>query len=177
MADDRCDLRVLVHVSEDALADRRVLLHVAALLERERSRLLEKPGWQADLADVVNESAEVRLIADLVRESHALGDVARVDRDRSRVASRVLVSRIESCDQRSRELEVRALKRVVGVGKIDRELALLLVQAIEPLRRHRRDQEQRERPRRDPDVHECEEGDDRRVDRRGREHDRHERPA
>ena len=79
MADDRCDLRVLVNVRENTLADRRVFLHLAPLLERERSGFLEKPGWQADLADVVHKSAEVRLVTDLIRQTHARRDVTRVD--------------------------------------------------------------------------------------------------
>ena len=63
VADDRRDLRVLVDVRQDSLADRGVLLHLAPLLERERTGLLEQARWQADLADVVNEAAEVRLVS------------------------------------------------------------------------------------------------------------------
>ena len=44
VAHDRRDLRVLVDVREDSLADRGVLLHLTALLERQRAWLLEKPG-------------------------------------------------------------------------------------------------------------------------------------
>ena len=62
MPDDRRDLGVLVDVGEDPLADRRVLLHLASLLERQRAGLLEEPRREADLADVVNEAAEIRLI-------------------------------------------------------------------------------------------------------------------
>ena len=65
VTDDRRDLRVLVDVGEDSLADRRVLLHLASLFEGERARLLQKPRRQPDLADVVNEAAEICLVADV----------------------------------------------------------------------------------------------------------------
>ena len=71
MADDRGDLRVLVDVRKDALPDRRVFLHLSALLEGERTRLFEQSGRKADLPDVVHEAAEVRLVTHLVGEPHA----------------------------------------------------------------------------------------------------------
>ena len=172
VADDRRNLRVLVHVSEDALADCRVLLHLPALLERERARLLEESRGEADLANVVHEATEVRLVANLVREPHALGDVSRVDRDRGRVARRVAISRIESGDECGRELKVRAFERFVCFGEVNSQLSLLLIQAIESLSRHCGDEEQRQRPWRDADVHEGQERNDWRVDRRGSQHDR-----
>ena len=175
VADDRCNLRVLVHVSEDALADCRVLLHLTALLERECARLLEEAWRQTDLANVVHEATEVRLVANLISEPHALGDVSRVDRDRGRVARRVAISRVESGDECGRKLKVRAFERFVCFGEVDSQLPLLLIQAIEPLSRHCWDEEQRQRPWRDADVHEGQERNDWRVDRRGSQHDRNDR--
>ena len=52
-------------MSEDALPDRRVLLHLTSLVERERSRLLEQAWRKADLSDVMNESAEIRVLLNL----------------------------------------------------------------------------------------------------------------
>ena len=117
MADDPSRSPSTRHVGEDALSDRRVLLHLAALLERERAGLFEESRRKADLPDVVDEATEVRLVAHLVGESHALGDVARVDRDSGRVAGRVPVSRVEGRDQRGGKLEVRALERFVDFGR------------------------------------------------------------
>ena len=75
VSDDRRDLGVLVDVSKDALANSGVLLHVAALLEGQRPWFLEKPRRQANLPDVMNEAAEIRLIPYLLGEAHSCSDV------------------------------------------------------------------------------------------------------
>ena len=59
MSNDRSDLGVVVDLRKDALADLAVRLHEATLLERERTRLLEKAGRQTDLSDVVHEPAKM----------------------------------------------------------------------------------------------------------------------
>ena len=58
-SDDVCDLRVVVDVAQDPFADLGMLLHLPALLEGQRTRLLKQAGRKPDLADVMNESAEV----------------------------------------------------------------------------------------------------------------------
>ena len=92
--DDVSDLRIVVDVAEDPLADLGVLLHLPALLEGQRPRLLEEAGRQADLADVVNEATEMDELLLLLRQTHALRDVSGVDRDRRGVTGRVLISRV-----------------------------------------------------------------------------------
>ena len=62
MADDSGDLRVLVDIGEDSLADRRVLLHLAAFLECQSSGFLEQTGRESDLPDVVNEAGNERAL-------------------------------------------------------------------------------------------------------------------
>ena len=110
VADDRRDLGIGVDVGEDALADLRVPLHLTPLLEGERAWLLEQAGRQADLADVVDEAAEVGELLLLDIHPEALGDVAGVDRDGGRVARGVPVSGVERRDERRCEREVRALE-------------------------------------------------------------------
>ncbi len=112
VANDGRDLRVLVDVAEDPLADRRVLLHLPTLVERERTGLLEETGREPDLADVVHEPAQVRVLLHLSREPHARSDVAGVNGDCSGVAGRVLISSVEGRDERGSELEIGALERL-----------------------------------------------------------------
>ena len=80
--DDVRDLRVVVDVPEDPLADFGVLLHLPALLERQRPGLLEQARGEPDLADVVYEAAEVDELLLLLGQSHALRDVSRIDGNR-----------------------------------------------------------------------------------------------
>ena len=63
------------------------------------------------------------------------------------MAGCVAISCVQCCDERGRELKVRALERLVGRREISCELTLLLVQAVESLRGHRRDEEESQRPR------------------------------
>ena len=51
---DSGDLGVVVNLAENALANRRMLLHPTALLESERSGLLQESGGESYLADVVD---------------------------------------------------------------------------------------------------------------------------
>jgi len=54
---DLSDLLVIVNVRENPLANRGVLLHLAAFLKSQRSWLFEKTGRQTHFADVVYEAA------------------------------------------------------------------------------------------------------------------------
>jgi len=57
------DLSVRIDVREDPLTDFRMTLHLTALIEREGAWLFEETRWQPDLADVVDESAQVSEVA------------------------------------------------------------------------------------------------------------------
>ena len=108
-------------------------------------------------------------------EAPSLGDVSRVDRDCRGMTRRVAISRVERRDERCRELKVRAFERFVCFGEVDSQLSLLLVQAIEPLSCHRGTRNNASVHGETSDVHEGEERNDWRVDRRGRQHDRNDR--
>jgi len=54
--DDACDFCVVLNVGKDALADYRVLLHLATLFEAQRPWLLKQTGREANLSDVMNQS-------------------------------------------------------------------------------------------------------------------------
>ena len=77
--DNRSDLRISIDVRQDALADLRVALHFTPLVKREGSGLLEKPSWETDLPDVVDQSAQVGQFDLVGAKLHALGDIARID--------------------------------------------------------------------------------------------------
>ena len=57
--DDVRDLGIVVDLCEDPLCDDRVLFHLPSLVEREGSRFLQKTWWKPNLADVVNQAAQV----------------------------------------------------------------------------------------------------------------------
>src|SRR5204863_1123060 len=94
-ANDLRHVCVRIDLHEDVLADRGMLLHLAALLERQRARLFEQAGRQTDLADVVDESAEVCLLLQLRSQIHATRDVATVDGDSRRMTGGVAIPRVE----------------------------------------------------------------------------------
>jgi hypothetical protein len=141
MAYDGRDLRILSDVSEYALANRRMLLHLAALIQRQSAWLLEQAWRESDFPDVVHQAAEVCHLLDFELQSHPFGDVTRVDRHRSRVTGRVPVPCVERRDERAGELEVRTLERLVDLGQITSQLALLAIQRVETLRPHGLEQE------------------------------------
>src|SRR5207249_6519492 len=96
---------VIVDIAQDPLADLGMALHLSALLERQWSRLLEQTGWKTDLADVVDEPAKADELLPLLRQSHALGDVAGIDRHGGRVTRGVLIPCVERRYKGGREGE------------------------------------------------------------------------
>src|SRR4051812_21187338 len=106
-------LCVIVDVREDALPDLGVRFHEPPLLQCESPRLLEKPGRETDLADVVHEPAQVCELLLRVRQSHALSDVARVNSYGSRMAGGVSIAGVERGYERRRERQVRAFQTLV----------------------------------------------------------------
>src|SRR5258707_4368562 len=106
MTDDRCDLGVGVDIGQNSFANLRMALHLAPLVKRKRSRLFEESSGQTDLANVVDQPAEVgELLLNRIH-AHPLGDVTRIDRYCSRVTSGVTISSVECRDQAPREREV-----------------------------------------------------------------------
>ena len=73
-------------------------LHLSPLIERERTGLLEQSGRQPDLSDVVDEAAEVGQLDLFIPKRHPVSDVPSVNSNRSRMTSRVPVSRVKRCD-------------------------------------------------------------------------------
>ena len=133
VANDRGDVVVCGHFSQNPFADRGVLLHLSPLLERKRAVLPEKTRRESDLPDVVYESAKECSIALVRRQAHATGDVSAVDRYRTRVTSRVRVTRLESGHECDGEGKVRLLKGLVGSSELVTKRSLALVQRVQPL--------------------------------------------
>ena len=59
MADNGRDVVVRVDLAENPFADHRVILHYPPLFQRKRALLAEKARRQPDLANVMDESAEI----------------------------------------------------------------------------------------------------------------------
>src|SRR5438045_1296209 len=108
MSNDCRDLVVVGYVPKDALAYLRVALHLASLIERQRTGLLQQARRQPDFANVVDEAAQVGEFLLPIGKSHSPCDVPRVNRNSRRVSSCVLVSSVESRDERGRERKVCA---------------------------------------------------------------------
>ncbi len=138
--DDVCDLRVIVDVAQDPLADFGVLLHLPAFLEGQRARLFEQARRQADLADVVHQTAEVDELLLLLRQSDALRDVSRVDRDRRRMTCRVLIAGIERRNESSGEREAGPSELVICCRQPVCRLLLLPVEVEKSLCGKRRNE-------------------------------------
>ena len=103
--DDLGDLGVVVHVRKDSLADHGVLLHLPPFIKRECARLLEQAGWEPNLADVVNEAAQMSKLDLVRRQTQASCNVSSVDGYRCGVTRRVPVPRVQSRDKRGSELK------------------------------------------------------------------------
>jgi len=123
--------------SDDSLAEK-----LSSLIQRQSAWLLEQAWRESDFPDVVHQAAEVCHLLDFELQSHPFGDVTRVDRHRSRVTGRVPVPCVERRDERAGELEVRTLERLVDLGQITSQLALLAIQRVETLRPHGRNKKQ-----------------------------------
>ena len=67
VANNSCDLGVVLNPGKNALANHRMLLHPATLIERERAWFLQQPCGESDLADVVHEPAEMGELLLLLR--------------------------------------------------------------------------------------------------------------
>ena len=125
---DLGDLGVVVHIRKNSLTDYRVLLHLPPFIECERTGLLEKTRREANLPDVVDQAAQVSKLNLRSGETHPRRDVACVNSDRCRVASRIPISSVESGDKGGRKREVRSLKVSVHLGQITGKFALCLIE-------------------------------------------------
>ena len=165
VANDLRDFGVILDVSEDSFSDRRVLLHHAALFERECTGLFEQASGKSDLPDVVNQPAEMSHLTFGLAQPEPLNDVARIDRHRSRVTSRVPVSRVKRRYEGSREREVRPFQTPIDYSEIFHEASLVLVEGKELVKCERRHQEQRQCQRRHVLIRDGEQRDERHVKR------------
>ena len=134
-AHDVGDLRVVVDVAEDPLADLGVLLHLPALLEGQRARFLEQAGRQPDLSDVVDEAAKVDELLLILGQRHTLSDVSRVDRHGRGVTSGVLISRVERGDEGSCKGKARSPEPFIRSGQVLAHDLFLLVELQQALSR------------------------------------------
>ena len=78
MPNDLGNLRIVVNLRENALANNRVLFHLPSLLKRERPWFFQQTRWQTDLPDVVHQSAHVRQPLLFVRQAKAASDISSV---------------------------------------------------------------------------------------------------
>src|SRR5437870_103188 len=133
MANNRGDLAVVIDFLKDSFADRRVLLHLPAFIERKRPRFLKEPCGKANLPDVVHETTKVHELLLVLGEAHTPCNVACVNSDRSRVSGCVSVSGVQRGDEGCCERKVRpGQPRVCRTQRL-RCLALLPVEEQESL--------------------------------------------
>src|SRR5256885_8995245 len=99
MSDPRSDAVDVWKVAEDQVPERDVLLDDLALLVRQLARLSQDGVWDADLADVVEQTGRVEGGSDLVVEPELARQEVRVPRDVLGVAARVAVLRVNCLDE------------------------------------------------------------------------------
>jgi hypothetical protein len=109
VANDLRDFAIPIDLLEDPLANNWVCLHLSALVECERTRLLEKTRLKTYLPDVMNESTDVHELLVSGIQAHALRNVSSVDRDRGGVPGCVLIACIQRGDQSRGEGQIRTL--------------------------------------------------------------------
>src|SRR5437868_2654424 len=124
-ADDRAHVLEPLDRRDDPLAELGMGLHERALLGGEPARLGEDRRGDADLADVVEERAELEPLERRRVEAEGLADLHRHVADPARVLRGVLVVRLERVRERLDGGEERALEALDGAGVRDRELRLV----------------------------------------------------
>src|SRR5687768_3647843 len=131
-----------------------MLLHPATFLQRQWSLLTQEARRKAHLANVMDKAAQERAVAILGRKTHATGNVATVDRHGTRMTRGISIARLECCDERHCEREVRTREHVVRCAEFVAEPALALVEGVEPLEREGWYYEQEDRYGRDLEIRE-----------------------
>src|SRR5438876_3346635 len=124
-AHDRAYVLEALDGRDDPLAELRVRLHHRPLLGGQPARLGEDRGRDADLADVVEEGAELEPFERVAVEAEGLADLHRHVADPARVRRRVLVVRLERVRERLDGGEERALEALEVARVRDRELRLV----------------------------------------------------
>ena len=112
VADDREQACSRAQRPDDALADDRMHAHRGKLPSVERSWLQQHRVGDADLADVVNDSAAVERVERTLRKPHLLSDASRGLGDAMSVPLRVRVLRFDRGREREDDL-VGAVQIVV----------------------------------------------------------------
>src|SRR5262252_4927504 len=100
-------------------------LHDLPLGGCEATRLGEHVARDADLADVVEQRAELELLQRALVETELPAHSQREIRDPARVGGGVLVVRLERVGERLDRGDERALETLVARGVVDRQLRLL----------------------------------------------------
>src|SRR2546421_11960759 len=103
VANDRCNLGIVINLGKDPLANCGVHLHLTSLIECQRTSFFQQSCGEPYLADVVNEAADMGQTLLFLGQSHPCGNIAGVDRDSCRMTGGVLISRIEGCNQSAGE--------------------------------------------------------------------------
>src|SRR5512142_2383958 len=124
-AHDGPDLREPVDRSQDPLAELRVLLDHEPLLRRQRARLLQDLGRDPDLADVVEEGAELEPLQRAALEPQLLADHHGHVRDPAGVRGGVLVVRLERVRERLDGGDEGLLEALDRRRALDRQLRLV----------------------------------------------------
>src|SRR2546430_3240471 len=121
MADNRPDFLESVDGADDLLAELGVCLDERSLGRREWPGLGEDRLGDADLADVVEERAQLESLEPTTVETEPLADLERQIRDPARVRGRVLVVRLERVGERLHRLEERPLEATEVAGVRQRQ--------------------------------------------------------
>src|SRR5207247_11141580 len=91
VANDSCNLGIVIDLGQDTLTNGRVFLHLPAFVQRQRSRLLEESGWKANLDNVMYEAAQVSELTIVLCQLPACCDLASINRDGCRLPCRVAI--------------------------------------------------------------------------------------
>src|SRR6266496_187918 len=105
-----------------------MLLHLASLLEGQRTGLLENRRGQSNLPDVVDKPCQMRLRLLVDGETESGRNVPSIDRNSRGMTSCVFIASVERCDQRGSEREIRRAKTLVCGFKFFRCRLLLTIE-------------------------------------------------
>src|SRR5437868_1554885 len=106
MANDTRDLRVVVYLGKDSLADFAVTLHETTLVKCQSTGFFKQAWWKANLANVVDESTEMHELLLRFGQLHPHRDVTGIRGYGCGVTRRIPVSCVECRDKRGSEREV-----------------------------------------------------------------------
>src|SRR3954470_23464035 len=124
VADDLAHLLQLLDRSDDLLAELGVRLHDGALVRGQTTGLREDRALDADLADVVQERAELEPLQLRLVEPELAADAQRQIGDPTRVRRRVLVVGLERVRERLDRRDERTLEAFEVARVRDRKVRL-----------------------------------------------------